>query len=275
MLIDWFTVGAQALNFLILVWLLKRFLYRPILEAIDARERRIASELAAADANKTAAQSERELFRQKNETFDRERAALLIQATAEAKAERMRLLDETRKADDASNRKRTEALRNEALALNRAVRLRTQDEVFAIARRALADLASVSLEERMGEVFIRRLRQMDDAAKAGLSAAVKTASGPAIVRSAFELPAEQRAAIQQALNETLSADVRIRFETEPDLVGGIELTANGQKLAWSIADYLASLQDGVDALLKEKDKPDAKAGSKPAPGQPSVAVRGP
>ena len=42
MLIDWFTVGAQALNFLILVWLLKRFLYKPILDAIDAREKRIA-----------------------------------------------------------------------------------------------------------------------------------------------------------------------------------------------------------------------------------------
>jgi F-type H+-transporting ATPase subunit b len=44
MLIDWFTVGAQALNFLILVWLLKRFLYKPILDAIDAREKRIAAD---------------------------------------------------------------------------------------------------------------------------------------------------------------------------------------------------------------------------------------
>ena len=43
MLIDWFTVGAQALNFLILVWLMKRFLYKPILHAIDAREKRIAT----------------------------------------------------------------------------------------------------------------------------------------------------------------------------------------------------------------------------------------
>jgi F-type H+-transporting ATPase subunit b len=52
MLIDWFTVGAQVLNFLILVWLLKRFLYKPILHAIDAREQRIAKELADADAKR-------------------------------------------------------------------------------------------------------------------------------------------------------------------------------------------------------------------------------
>ena len=56
MLIDWFTVVAQALNFLILVWLLKRFLYKPMLDAIDAREKRIATQLADADAKKAAAQ---------------------------------------------------------------------------------------------------------------------------------------------------------------------------------------------------------------------------
>ena len=75
------------------------------------------------------------------------------------------------------------------------------------------------------------------------------------MRSAFDLPAEQRAAIQNALNETFSAEVRVRFETAPDLVSGIELTTNGQKVAWSIADYLASLEKGVGELLKEKDKP--------------------
>ena len=51
MLIDWFTVGAQAVNFLILVWLLRRFLYQPILRAIDTREQRIAAELAGADGD--------------------------------------------------------------------------------------------------------------------------------------------------------------------------------------------------------------------------------
>ena len=55
MLIDWFTVGAQAVNFIILVWLLKRYLYKPILNAVDAREKRIAAELADADAKKTEA----------------------------------------------------------------------------------------------------------------------------------------------------------------------------------------------------------------------------
>ncbi|NDP48232.1 MAG: F0F1 ATP synthase subunit B [Sulfuriferula multivorans] len=256
MLIDWFTVAAQVVNFLILVWLLKRFLYRPILDAIDAREKRIAKELADADAKKAEAQQARETFQNKNEAFDKQRAALLSQAEEEAKAERLRLMDEARQAADTLSAKRQEEQRNKAHNLNQAVSRQVQQEVFAIARKALTDLAETSLEERMGEVFIRRLRELDDPTKADLGEALKTATDPAIVRSAFDLPAAQRSAIQNALNETFSADIPIRFETAPDVISGIVLTTNGQKLAWSIADYLASLEKGVDELLKKQDTPE-------------------
>ncbi len=263
MLIDWFTVIAQALNFLILVWLMRRYLYKPILDAIDAREKLVATELADAATKKAEAQKEHDQLQHKNEEFDQQRAALLSKATDEAKAERQRLLDEARKAADALSAKRQETLRNDAHTLNQAISRRTQQEVFAIARKALTDLATTGLEERLGAVFTRRLREMDGKMKESLGQALKTASGPALVRSAFDMPADQRAVIQNALNETFSADVRLRFETAPDLVSGIELTTNGQKMGWSIAEYLASLEKGISDLLKEKDKPIAKAAPVP------------
>ena len=254
MLIDWFTVGAQALNFLILVWLMKRFLYKPILHAIDAREKRIAKELADANAKQAEAKQERDEFRLKNEVFDQQRAALLSQATTEARAERQRLLDEARLESDTLRAKRQDMLISEYGNLRDEIARLTQHEVFGIARKALTDLATTSLEERMTVVFISRLQEMDDTTKQQLAHNLKTASDPALLRSAFELPAEQRAAIQTALNETFQAEIQVRFETVPELISGIELTTNGQKLAWSIADYLLSLEKGVDELLKEKNK---------------------
>jgi F-type H+-transporting ATPase subunit b len=256
-LIDWFTVAAQVINFLILVWLLKRFLYRPILDAIDAREERIAAELADADAKKAEARKERDEFQHKNEAFEQQRATLLSRATDEAKAERQRLLDEARQAADTLRAKRMQALSNDSHQLNQAIRRRTQTEVFAIARKALTDLATTSLEERMAEVFTRRLRALDGQAKEAFAKALKSSSEPALVRSAFDLPAEQRAAVQDALNETFSAAIRVKFETAPDLVSGIELSTNGQKLAWSVADYLAALEQGVAELLKTQAKTEA------------------
>jgi F-type H+-transporting ATPase subunit b len=267
MLIDWFTIGAQVLNFLILVWLMKRFLYKPILNAIERREQRIATELANADKKKTEAQKESDEFRHKNEEFDQQRTLLLRNATEEAKTERQRLLDAAREAAITLSSKRQEALRNDVQNLHQAISRRTQQEVFAIARKALTDLATTSLEERIGEVFTRRLREMDDSMKANIAEILKTASDPAIVRSAFDLPEEQRVAIQNALNETFSFEIQIRFETVPALISGIELITNGEKIAWNIADYLESLEKGVNELLIETDKsstrPENKVMNKP------------
>jgi len=249
MVIDWFTVIAQALNFFILVWLLKHFLYKPILNAIDEREKKIATELANADAQKADAQKEHDEFQHKNEAFDAERAALLAKVTDDAGAERKRLFDDARKAADAWSAQRAESQKTDAHNLNQALTRLTQQEVFAIARSALKDLAATGLEERMSDVFIQRVRALTGPPKDGLAGALKTLSSPALVRSAFDLPPPQRAAIQKALNETFSADIHLTFETAPDLISGIELSANGQKVAWSLADYLASLEKGVEKLL--------------------------
>jgi F-type H+-transporting ATPase subunit b len=248
MLIDWFTVGAQTLNFLILVWLMKRFLYQPVLNAISAREKLIADELRDAAAKKTEAQKERDDFRKKNEEFEQQCESLLRKAVDDAKGEHTRLLEQARAAADTLTSMSREALTKQANDFKQAIARRAQQEVFAITRKALTDLASTNLEERMSEVFTRRLREMNGDAKESVRAALNSAADPALLRSAFDLPAEQRAAIQNALNETFSAEVRLRFETSPELVSGIELTANGQKVAWSIADYVTSLEKDVDEL---------------------------
>ena len=252
MLIDWFTVGAQALNFLILVWLMKRFLYKPILDAIAARETKIAAELAAADEKKADAQKEHDAFTENNTQFDQQRAGLLTKATDAANAEGKRIVDEARKSADEVTAKGKDALRADAKTLTIELARRTQDEVFAIARKTLADLATTSLEERMGDAFTRRLRAMDGDAKSCLAGAIHTASGPVLIQSAFEVPAEQRANIQKAVNETFAADVHLSFETAPDVVSGIELTANGQKVAWSIAGYLTAMEKGISDVLEAK-----------------------
>ena len=263
MLIDWFTVAAQIVNFLILVWLLKHFLYKPILDAIDAREKRIAAELADADAKRADAGKERADFENKNKAFDEQRSALLGKATDEAKTERERLIDEAKKDAESVRATLADALRSDQIRLGSEITLLAEKEVFGIARRTLADLATVSLEERVGEVFTRRLRELNPKAKELLGAALKNSPEPAIVRSAFDLPAEQKAAIQNALNETFSAAVRVNFETSQDAICGIELTASGQKVAWSIASYLTALNKKVGALVDAQSSAIVKTTPKP------------
>jgi F-type H+-transporting ATPase subunit b len=261
MLIDWFTVSAQAMNFLILVWLMKRFLYHPILNAIDAREKLIETALKDANAKKNEAKQERDAFMKKNAEFDQQQAASLSQAKDEVKVERERLMQEAKEAADLLSVKRQEALNADIENLNQSIHDRAKQEVFTVVRKTLSDLATVSLEERIGEVFTRRLHEMDDHSKETMQNALNTSSSSAIIRSTFELPVNQREAIQNALDETFLADIPVNFETSPDLISGIELISNGQRLAWSIEDYLSMLEKDVTALLKDKKTPDTKTKS--------------
>ncbi|MFT7402477.1 MAG: F-type H+-transporting ATPase subunit b, partial [Hydrogenophaga sp.] len=117
MLIDWFTVGAQLLNFIILVWLMKRFLYQPVLDAIAAREQKIADELADAASTKDRAEHQQAKFQKKNQDFDEQRAVLLSEAKEAAKVERERLQLEAREAAEEASAQRAKAQRADAQQL--------------------------------------------------------------------------------------------------------------------------------------------------------------
>jgi F-type H+-transporting ATPase subunit b len=256
MLIDWFTVAAQAVNFLILVWLLKRFLYKPVLAAIDQREKRIETQLRDAEKKKTEALQEQTAFQHKNEEFDQQRSALLVQATSAAKTERERLLERARTDSEELRSKLQKSVHHELENLNGKIGTLALQEVFSIARKALVDLADVSLEARMTDIFIHRLHDMNEKQIEQLKAGSHAASEVALVRSAFELASPQKTAIEAIVKPIFGEGTLIKFETRPDLISGIELTANGQKIAWSIADYLKSLTSSVDRLLEPKFDPE-------------------
>ena len=246
-LIDWFTVAAQALNFIILVWLMHRVLYKPIMAAIDARETLVAAELRDAAAKMVLADQTAQEYKGKNEEFERERAALLAKATDEAKAQASRVLEAARTSADALHNKRRDDLEREVQEFGQAAGRRAQKAFFILARRALKDLAKSSLEERVICVFCEQLRAMTKDNKAKLSAAIVACSEPISIRSAFALPSELQNTLQSAVNETFGRQIALRFEIAPDLVGGIEMTAQGQRVGWSIAEYLVALERDITA----------------------------
>jgi len=254
MLIDWFTVIAQVINFLILVWLLKRFLYRPILNAIDAREKRIADKIADADAKEAEAQKQREVYQYKNEVFDQQRNTHMNEMMEAVKTERAQLLDTARQESEDLRGRLEQALRNEQHSLNEELSRRAREEVFAIARKTLSDLAGTSLEQRMTEIFLDRLRELNSAQIIELKSAFKTSTDALRVRTAFKLSAQQKADIETVIVEIFGKQKLFEFIVVPDLVSGIEINSDGRKIAWSIADYLGSLAKSVDDLLKNKSE---------------------
>jgi len=250
MLIDWFTVAAQAINFLVLVWLLKRFLYHPILDAIDARELRIAKTLADAADKEKQAQQERDLFLHKNQQLDQQSEKLLQTATTAANTEAQRLLEKARQVATDLCVQQQASFQKQQQSLSTELTQKTQQEVFAITRQTLKDLADSELEEQILKVFLIQLETLDEKSKATFTAALSK-NNTVLVRTTFALQPALQKSLSKALNERFATKVKINFETDPDVVSGIELYFDGQKLAWSIAQYIDSLEQHFQQLVRE------------------------
>jgi F-type H+-transporting ATPase subunit b len=268
MKINWFTVLAQVINFLILVWLLKRFLYKPILNAIDEREKKITSQLKDADDKKTEAKKEQEGFRKKKDDLDKQKKELMDIAVADANTERGKLIVQAK--DEAGTlrltleRAASENQENQNLETARKI----QKEVFAITRKALTDIASLSLEEHSVSTFIKRLNESKHEEKKQFIEAftpAATCTNSILVRSAFDLPVKQQDDINRSVNEILGIKTQLQFKTSPEIISGIELTTNGYKLAWSFSEYLISLEKSISDNMKEEVNGEPGPGKKMAP----------
>jgi F-type H+-transporting ATPase subunit b len=225
----------------------------------------------SAASKQSEAEAELSRFQKKNEEFDRRRSALLATAADEARAERKRLIAAAHADADRLRSRRNEAQQREYQALRDTIERRTCAEVFAIARKVLADLAGATLEARMTEAFIRRMHGLGPGEKADLVAAMQVrgekpqypasaaslsaihgapgGSAVMLVRSAFDLPMPQQEAIAVAVQDILQQDVALEFQADPNLISGIEIVAGGYKVAWSAAGYVASLEEELSRLL--------------------------
>ena len=274
MKINWFTVIAQIINFFVLVWLLRRFLYKPVLKAIDERENKITSELKDAKAKETEAKKEQAEFMEKNEQFDQQKKKLMDKVIAETNEERENLLENARNEAAVLRSKLEKSLDAMQENLQHDIAQKTQEEVFAITRKTLKDLASMSLEQQSVNIFVNRLKELKNEEKKKLTDAFKSGSDSILVQTAFDLPSKQQTEIKSTVNEILGTKTQFQFKTVPKLISGIELTSNGYKLAWSISAYLSSIQKSIsetmktglreepkkmtDTNKKEKKKPKAK-----------------
>ncbi|MGI5819657.1 MAG: F0F1 ATP synthase subunit delta [Armatimonadota bacterium] len=252
MQIDWVTIIAQIVNFLILVWLLKRFLYGPIVQAMQQRQERIADEMVEAREREAEAHQEARRHRGERQRLERRREELMDEARRDADQRRQQLIAEAREEVRGIERRWHENLRDERDAFIRQLRERMGREVCSVARQALADLANRELQAQVVDVFTERLGDLDEERMSELRAAVADSNRGPSLTTAFELSDRQHARLISAIREVLGEDVEITFREAGELLCGVELNVGGVKVAWSLASYLTALEESViEAIERE------------------------
>ncbi len=254
MKIDWFTVIAQVLNFLILVWLLKRFLYKPILNAIEEREKKVNDQLSEAASKMEEAIKEQNQFQQKNEDFDQKKQELMNEAITQTKEEKQKLFEQARKDAETMRSQLENAAKENEESFEKEIAEKTRREVFDISRKTLKDLADTELEDRIVKTFIAKLNDPSGTVKQQILPIFNSGKTEVTIKSAFGLSEKQQEEIKNAVKNISEQASAFQFDRSPQIISGIELSVNGYKVAWSISEYLNSLQKNISETFKEKTK---------------------
>lgn len=236
--LSWSTFVLEIINFLVLVWILKRFLYKPVLDVIARRRAGIEKTLADAKALQADAERLQEQYQGRLADWDRERQQAREALGRELEAERARkmaelqttLEQEREKARVAEARRQADAMRKiEETALVQGARFAT---------RLLEQASGPDMEARLVELAITGLTQLPPERIAALRNSHGKAAEAAVVTSAFALADPQRQRLEQALATVAGPDMPLRFEQDSTLLAGVRITIGAWVLGANLRDEL-------------------------------------
>ena len=245
MRIDWWTLALQAANFLVLVWLLQHFLYRPVQAIITERQQQADGVLAAADATRAAAERLRSELEEQRAALERDRHQAVEEAHARARVEAAALLERARA--DAGEAARARSASGSSGSAPRRPKCCGVDAIelgVTIARRLLTEAGDGSLDRPFLERAVARLQ---DLAETQRSALIDRLANGAVVQVVTATPLDPagREDFTCRLRELLGKDTNIQFADDPTLLAGTELHFPHTVLHHSWRDSLREIEEGL------------------------------
>jgi len=245
---DLFTFIAQIVNFLVLVALLRIFLYKKVIQAMDEREAKIAARLQSAEDKEKAAEREAQEYQKRKTELEEQRDQLLDQAREEAEQRRRELIENAKQEVEESREQWHRGLEQQRERFLATLRKRSGEQAHRIARQALQDLAEEDLDRRIGGIFLKRLKNLGERERAELKERLSD-SGRAHLASAFDLPDTLRDELKKELSGITGSEVELAHESSPDLIAGIELKVEDKKIGFSLDQYLDDLEQRLNRIL--------------------------
>jgi len=218
MTIDFWGLGLQAVNVLILVWLLSRVFWRPVAAAIARRQETAVTMVDAAKATQAKADAALAEATQARAGIADERAAALNEATKKAETATKAALADARTKADAMLAAARATIEKDAGAAEKANAAQAADLSLDIASKLLARLNGPTVQTAFLSQLIAAIADMPAADRTALGA---DPTGIEIVTASD--PGAERESIEAAVQTALGGSPNLRFVTDPDLIAGLEL----------------------------------------------------
>ena len=246
MLINWFTVFAQIINFLILIFLLKKFLYGPIIKAMAERERKMAEAFENAKLAEKEARERSLQLAEENRSFTAAKEGLMDEARKNIETWREDRLKNTRAEVEKMREIWVDTLNREKQDFLDKLKTQIVNQVVSISQKALTDLADDDLESQVIRVFLEHMENPEHRSE------LEKASGTMSITTGFELQPSVSDQLRERFSEWFSQAKGFEFEYNETLGIGLEILIGDRKMEWNLGSYLVNLEQEIMTGLFEK-----------------------
>lgn len=238
MTIDWFTFVAQILNFLVLIWLMKKFLYGPIINAMEQREAGIAARLTDATTAEESAKAREDEYRQQLDELETTRQERLKQVSREVEEWRQDHIQQAKDGVEGDRARWQQSLARDKNSLLNEIQTNVTTLAVDLSRHMMKDMADESLQGLIVKHFLKLIRSSD-----GETLQMELGDGqPTVIEASHELTESEKRSIREAVLGLDPSASNIEFKINPQLICGIELRSSSCKLGWNIRDSLSDLE---------------------------------
>jgi len=236
--LNWSTFLLEILNFLVLVWILKRFLYKPVLDVIARRRAAIENKLAEAEQLRTDAEALKDQYENRLSSWQQERQKAIDELRHEIEANRLQQLGDLKQELAQEEEKIRVAGSRKENQLLREIEQRALHQAAEFASRLLAEAAGPELENRLFDLLLDGLSTMPADQISALGSKWGELPERILVSSAYPLADDKRHRLEDTLSRVTGLSVPVHYERDAELLAGLNITIGAWVLQLNVRDEL-------------------------------------
>ncbi|MCP5348050.1 MAG: F0F1 ATP synthase subunit delta [Gammaproteobacteria bacterium] len=236
--LSWSTFVLEIINFLVLVWILKRFLYRPVLDIVDKRRQSINDELQQARQQRDEADRLKGEYENRLADWEQERQQLRDKLAEELDEERSRQLTALQEQLRSEQEKAAVSEQQRRAETSRQTELQALQQASGFAARLLQEASGPELETRLVELVLRDLDALPGDQLESLQTQWGDPPAKIDITSAFTLPAQQRQGLETALQRVTGLTPQFSYNKDDSLLAGLQISIGAWVLNMNLRDEL-------------------------------------
>lgn len=244
--LNWSTFVFEIINFLVLVWILKRFLYQPVLNIITRRREVIETQLAEAKQQHAEADKLKQQYEHRLADWGLERQKAMDKLMHEIETTRHQQLDKLKAELDREEEKTRIARSRQDKQLIRAIEQRALQQSAEFASRLLAEAAGPELEKRLFDLLLDGLNALPAEQIDMLGNKWGESPGQILVTSTYPLAEDRRQLLEATLSRVTGLSVPVHYEEDSNLLAGLNITIGSWLLQLNVRDELRGFIELAD-----------------------------